>query len=178
VEKAVVDRQPLPAPEVKLRVPQQDDCDTILQWRNDPWIVSLSKSQRPVPREEHREWFFRQLTRDDSRLFIIQFGADDGDYRDAGIVRIDKDADRHGVAVVTIYLLREFTRRGIGVQALRQAVARAFSTFPDVDILRAEIQSTNAASIKSFRRAGFGECPKELKSDGPTNMVDLCVYRS
>ena len=174
-----VDSQPLPAPDVRLRSPRREDCEMILEWRNDPWIVSLAKSRQPVPEHVHRTWFAHQLTRDDSRLFIIQFRAEcHSGYQDAGIARIDKDPKREGVALISIYLRREFTGRGIGGQALRQAVACAFSVFPDIAILRAEIQRTNVASIKSFRRAGFAECPWESGSDRSADIVDLCIFRT
>jgi RimJ/RimL family protein N-acetyltransferase len=56
---------------------------------------------------------------------------------------------------VTIFLLRSFTGRGIGVVALELACREAEAAWPDVPKAVASIRRDNLASQKAFAKAGF-----------------------
>ena len=120
----------------------------VFAWRNDPWIVSLSSSRHGVAWEEHAEWF-RGVLADPRRLLLI---GEDEDGVGAGTARLDLvDEER---AVVTIYLLREFTGRGLGVQALVEACGRGFARWP-IRAIHAYIRGDNRPSRSAFTKAGF-----------------------
>jgi RimJ/RimL family protein N-acetyltransferase len=144
---------------VHLRAATAEDVRQVFAWRNDPWIVSLSTSRRAVAWEEHARWFATMLG-DPGQLLLI---SEDEHGVGAGTVRLARTDAAH--AVVTIYLLREFTGRGLGVQMLADACARGFARWP-VDTIHAYIRTDNRPSRSAFAKAGFvqvdppgPECP-------------------
>jgi RimJ/RimL family protein N-acetyltransferase len=163
--------------QVRLRAAAPLDAAVVFEWRNDPWIVSLSTSRSIVSWPEHQAWFARMLDRSAHLMYIIHADAVAGSERatngdgavlpqpvDAqraglgaacGTVRIDRGAD--GLATITIYLLRTHIGRGLGSAAIRLACAAAREAWPDLTRIQALIRADNAASLRSFDRAGFRE---------------------
>lgn len=145
---------------IKLRPAIIDDVQQVFAWRNDPWIVSLSSSQKQVNWEEHIAWFHNVLTSNQHLLLIIepQPGVS------AGIVRLDRIDEYRGC--ITIYLLREFTGKGIGIQAIAEACSHGFRLW-SIRTIYAHIRKENYPSISAFIKAGFVHiqfplnCPKE-----------------
>jgi RimJ/RimL family protein N-acetyltransferase len=134
--------------EGSVRSARVDDEDRLFQWRNDPWIVSLSGSQREVTRDEHAAWFLRTVHSPDHLVLVVEVNGEP-----AGSVRFDRS--EHSAAVVTIYLLQPFTGRGLGVAALREGCHRAFERWPDLLCVRAHINRDNRRSARAFGKAGF-----------------------
>lgn len=136
-----------------------EDAQCIFEWRNGPWIVSLSTSQRTVTLEEHRQWMQKILGSRQHLLFVIEPEAGLG----AGTVRLERHKSR---AVITIYLLREFTGRGFGVRAIQEACVKAFACWP-VESIHACIRRNNQPSLSAFSKAGFAvadsspNCPED-----------------
>jgi RimJ/RimL family protein N-acetyltransferase len=148
-------------PDPVLRLAGAGDARLVYEWRNDPWIVSLSTSRRPVTWQDHQGWFTTVLERPDLYLLFI-IHTPDG--TPAGTVRLDREGED---AVVTIYLLRQFTGRGLGPRALDLACGDAFRHWPAVSRIRAYVRAGNQPSLKAFARAGFAGddadpgCPAE-----------------
>ena len=141
-----------------LRPATAGDARRIYNWRNDPWIVALSSSGRTVSWKEHEKWLRGLLASPEHLLFIIE-AAGTG----AGTVRLDRRLG--GRAVVTIYLLREFTGKGLGPRALEEGCAQGFSRWP-IAAIHAYIRSDNKPSLTAFSRAGFtaistADCPPD-----------------
>jgi RimJ/RimL family protein N-acetyltransferase len=132
---------------IRLRPATLADARTVFTWRNDPWIVSLSASRATVGWEEHIAWYERVI-HGDHLLHIIE--SDEG--AGMGCVRLDRSGAE---AVVTIYLLRPFVGKGIGVLALRQSCAEAFAHWPALRRIRALIRPDNVPSLRAFAKAGF-----------------------
>jgi RimJ/RimL family protein N-acetyltransferase len=149
----------------RLRRATEADRETVLGWRNDPWIVSLSATQSPVTREEHERWFGDVLGSPDRALWII----DDDTGVGLGIVRVDRATARE--AFVTIYLQRAYTGRGIGRAALASACRQAFDAWPDLTALRAVIRADNEVSRRAFAHAGFVLVSGSARHDGCVEMV-------
>jgi SAM-dependent methyltransferase len=146
--RAVAEKVPISQDDHILRLAGPDDANKIFAWRNDPWIVSLSLSRKHVSADEHRVWFSSAIDRSVHLLFVVR--TDEG--VEAGTARVDLRAPE---ALITIYLLRQFTGRGLGPRAIDAACRRAFAEWPDVVAIRACIRTENEASMKAFRRAGF-----------------------
>jgi RimJ/RimL family protein N-acetyltransferase len=166
---AVIDADP-PIP-ITLRRATLSDRAKVLAWRNDPWLVSLSASQRTVGEQEHARWFSRVLSDPNALLLVIESGGND-----IGTVRIDKADETR--AFLTVYLLRQFTRQGLGTAAIREAVRRAFDIWPHLEGIHARIRTGNAGSVSAFRKAGFNECSPDqrLESDTAT-FVEMVMAR-
>lgn len=139
---------------VHLRPAMRSDADTILRWRNDPWIVSLGKGGRTVSPEEHAAWMARVLADADRHLLFIIHGAG----FDIGLVRLDRFEDAK--ALVTIYLMQPYTGKGYGASALRQAAQAGFATWPALRALEAEVRGDNEPSLRLFAKCGFAREPR------------------
>lgn len=134
-----------------LRRAEESDREMIFGWRNDPWIVGLSTSRRTVTRAEHDDWFGRVVADPGTILFVVETGG-----TPAGQVRLTMDGEAGGVeAVISIYLLKEHTGRGIGAAAIGQGCAAAFAQWPGLRRVRAQILRDNEPSMRAFEKAGF-----------------------
>jgi RimJ/RimL family protein N-acetyltransferase len=133
---------------VVVRLATEDDRQTIFNWRNDPWLVSLGFSKTEVTWEQHLEWYASVL--DPHRHLLYVASADE---REIGSVRFDRD--HNASALVSIYLLREFTGLGLGVDVLRHGCRGCLAAWPDIDMVRALILPENRRSIRAFEKAGF-----------------------
>ena len=132
----------------------QTDLDLLFRWRNDPWIISLSESKVPVTREEHHRWFHKTLTSVHRLLFIITITEDEN----IGTLRFDFEGSECKIAV---YLMKEYTGRGFGVDAVKAALPKAFEKWPIALQISASIRPENSPSLRAFRKCGFVERPHE-----------------
>lgn len=144
---------------VQLRPATIDDLEQVFKWRNDPWIISLSSGQHAVSWAEHVSWFRNTLNNEDKILKIIEIQPG----IEGGIVRLDRiDKEK---ALVSIYLLREHTGRGFGLQALVKGCAQGFVQW-SIEAIYACIRKDNYPSLSAFTKAGFtlinsgSICPK------------------
>jgi UDP-2,4-diacetamido-2,4,6-trideoxy-beta-L-altropyranose hydrolase len=134
---------------IRLRPACAEDMECIFEWRNDPWIVSLSISKKTVTRLEHEYWFARILNREKHLLYILA----NKNGTEMGTLRFDRKGPSQ--ALVTIYLLRPFTGKGYGVAGLIKGSAEAFSSWPDLQSIDALIRAENRPSIRAFCKAGY-----------------------
>jgi len=131
------------------------DSDKILDWRNDPWIMSFSGSQRTVGSDEHREWFQNALNDPAHSIDVILL-----DDKEIGVVRLHRTGADH--ATISIYLLREFCGKGYGTIAIGLACEKAWSLWP-ISHIDAFTRKTNLASERSFKKNCF--LPVEAAED-------------
>jgi RimJ/RimL family protein N-acetyltransferase len=144
---------------ISLRSAIAGDAEMVLRWRNDPFILAHGSSHREVGWEEHRKWFEETLSSSLRKMFIVlELG------NPIGQVRFDRQTQRD--CVVSAYLLREFTGRGWGVQAISAGCAAIFEAW-DVERVIACVRHDNPVGRSAFLKAGFQEvggcstCPAE-----------------
>jgi RimJ/RimL family protein N-acetyltransferase len=154
--------------DLSIRAAGIGDGDKILQWRNDPWIVSLSSSQLRVDPEEHKVWFQNALNNPAHSINLVFV-----DETEIGLLRLHRtDADQ---ATISIYLLREFCGKGYGSRAIGLACEKAWTLWP-ISRISAVTQRTNSASERSFRKNGFVEVTTPASQAAP-HLLELCKYR-
>jgi RimJ/RimL family protein N-acetyltransferase len=131
------------------------DSEDLYEWRNDPDSRGASGSQKPVPRAEHDIWFSAAIS---SRDRIIYLAVDSGSGASVGMCRFDIDREAL-TAEVSINL--DPARRGAGLAypILDGAIARFRMDSGSALRLTATIRSTNKASARIFRKAGFVMMP-------------------
>lgn len=127
----------------------EGDRELIFNWRNIPALVKLGSSGREVTWEEHCSWFDRVLNDDVTEVFLIY-------WKDIPVGQIRFDFEEAGIYIVTIYILDQYTGRGIGVHALKNGVEGMLRAHPGRKFI-ASIKVKNETSIKAFSRAGFEE---------------------
>jgi RimJ/RimL family protein N-acetyltransferase len=133
--------------QIRLRRAEWADADLLFGWRNDPYLVSRSSSQRGVSREEHLAWFRRSLDGDERRIFII---LKDGE--PIGQIRFDRSGP--GESVVSVYVLGLYGGKGYGVEAIRLGCEEAFGGW-GIRAILACVRSDNPWAQSAFRKAGF-----------------------
>jgi RimJ/RimL family protein N-acetyltransferase len=134
---------------ISLRAATAADAKMIFGWRNDPVIVRMGSSQRPVTWAEHEEWFSQSITSGKRRIFIVE-----KDGLAIGQVRFDLVANSE--CVISAYLLAQFTGRGWGVEAMRSACEMIFEIWP-IQLVSACVRAENKAVQSALGKVGFEE---------------------
>lgn len=132
---------------IGLRPATSEDARLIFNWRNDPVIVRLGSSQREVTWAEHEKWFSQSISSRERRIFIVE-----KDGLAIGQVRFDRASVTE--CVISVYLGREFTGHGWGVEAMRIGCEMIFTLWP-VERVSAWVREENRASQSAVRKVGF-----------------------
>lgn len=143
---------------LSLRVALPEDSERIFMWRNRPEIVALGSLNRQVSEEEHSSWFEETIRGEHRCLYIVQL-------RNEAIGQVRFDWHERQRAEVSIYLLSEFTNRGLGVAALREGSRRAFES-GQADKIVSYVRHENPRSLAAFLKAGFVRCMTEEAKPG------------
>ncbi|MFZ5970311.1 MAG: GNAT family N-acetyltransferase [Bacteroidota bacterium] len=133
--------------DIELRNASLTDTEMIYEWRNDPFIVSLSSSQKTVTLAEHRAWMESALKDETKRIFIIECNN-----TPVGQVRFEKMNESE--CVISVYLLEEFTAKGLGTQAIRAGCGQIAKIWPGISIF-AFVRSDNDRGARAFQKTGF-----------------------
>lgn len=129
----------------------EDDSKDIFTWRNDKLTREMSLSTDPVAWEGHEIWFENTL-KNDTRLLLMCI--DTVINEKICIVRFDLNINR---ALVSINLAPSMRGKGLAKICLNAAINFLKTHVPSIDILDAEIKSTNRASIATFQGVGFSQ---------------------
>jgi RimJ/RimL family protein N-acetyltransferase len=144
---------------ISLRPATMDDRERVFRWRNDPFVVAHGSFLREIDWEDHKKWFEKTILGDSRKMFII---LDQGN--PIGQIRFDRHNQRE--AVVSVYLLRAFTGRGLGVRAIGMGCAAIFEAWA-IDRVIACVRQDNLVGRSAFLKSGFhetdaaGMCPSE-----------------
>jgi UDP-2,4-diacetamido-2,4,6-trideoxy-beta-L-altropyranose hydrolase len=134
-------------PRVTMRAAMASDCESIWRWRNADFVLRGSKTQDPVSWPDHHAWFEAALNDPNRRVLI---GEVDGE--PVGVLRFDLVQDE---ATTSVYLTPRGRGRGIGAELLMQGQIWLRSNAAHVVRIKAEIRSTNEASIEAFKAARY-----------------------
>jgi RimJ/RimL family protein N-acetyltransferase len=134
-------------PRVALRSATIADCESIWRWRNADFVLQGSKTPDPVSWPDHAAWFEAALKNPDRCVLIGEAGGEP-----VGVVRFDLASSE---ATVSVYLTAQGRGRGIGPELLVQGQIWLRSNAPHVVRIKAEIRSTNEASIEAFKAARY-----------------------
>ena len=127
---------------IQIRRATIEDASDILEWRNDPDTVAMSKTPNVVGIESHMSWFEKAVI-DPNRIIFVATEHD----RRLGMVRFDKSNDGW---LVSINLAPAERRKGYSLPFLMRCIAEVRPAR-----LTAEIKKTNVPSIRIFERCGF-----------------------
>jgi len=134
-------------PVVRLRKATMADCDSLHQWRNTEETRRYIFDTAPIPLEEHRNWFMGSLENHNRVLLIGEINE-----KPVGVLRYDISGSN---ALISIYLIPGTQGQGIGTQLIRAGSRWLKENIHHVRIIKAEVMSSNVASIKAFINAGY-----------------------
>ncbi|MDB5261403.1 MAG: glycosyltransferase [Adhaeribacter sp.] len=134
---------------LRLRKAQDQDMTLLFKWANDPEVRRHSFNPSPIPQAMHQSWFRAKLNDPDCLIFIA-FAGD----VPAGMIRYDIIEKQ---ATISYLLNKDFRGKGLGSWILAAGTEALRQQRPDVRQLIGQVQTSNIASIVSFRKTGFAE---------------------
>ncbi len=132
----------------QLRKAVSSDSKRVWGISNQPSVREYSISKGEIPWDEHALWFEKAITNPDLLFFVLEW---DGNV--VGQLRYKRMST--GVVGVSISLSQETRGNGIASRMLKEGDVRCFASWPEVTSIEAEISPYNAASMKTFLRAGY-----------------------
>ena len=131
------------------------DLDTYFKWSNDAVVRQFSYNTMHVLYEEHIKWFEQQLSDGKTSFYIFENDLS----HPVGQVRIRNQGNN--VAVISISVDDTYRGHGYSSQMIEMATHDFLLKNPD-DSIAAYILKENAASYRSFLKAGFVLVNEEL----------------
>lgn len=147
---------------IKLRPVAHEDREMIFNWRNMPFLVNLGSSGKTISWQEHCKWFDKVMQDKNIKLFVIQQNS-------TPIGQLRYDLNGTNEYTVTIYVLQEYTGKGIGPIALRKG-SSIMLEMSKQNVLIAFIKDSNKASISAFLKAGF-EIANDYANPKPGHVI-------
>ena len=135
------------AGQIKLRIAQENDCELLWKWANDPENRKASFSSPPIAWEEHTRWFNSKLNSANCMIYIATMN----DGIPLGQIRYDIKQEN---AVISISIDSKFRGKGYGVVLIRETSKRVFNR-SNVRRVHAYVKQDNNASTNVFTKAGF-----------------------
>lgn len=120
----------------------------LFELANDADVRSNSLSTAPIEWEAHVAWFERSMNDPLLRLYTLK------DAGGAFMGQLRFDCREPEEAVISISIVPAARGCGVATQVIRSGAALLFATAPERTI-KAVVKSANAASRRSFERAGF-----------------------
>ena len=133
--------------EIKIRLANSEDSDSIFYWRNDKLSREMSFDSSAPTLEDHTNWFNESLKNKRRKLYIGELNG-----IKIGICRFDFNY-KESYAEVSINTNPEIRSLGLGKRFLFQCIDY-YLKLNDHNLL-AKIKLQNKASLKIFQYAGF-----------------------
>lgn len=147
---------------VTLRLVEERDLKTILDWRNRDDARVWFKTSEKLSFDSHKSWYERYLARDTDFFFLIEAGG--APVGQCAIYDIDRAA---GSAEIGRFLVApEKAGHGYVTRSCGELVRFGIGTL-DLPYLYLEVMEHNDKAIKIYRRSGFIE---ESRSNGLVRM--------
>ena len=145
--------------DLTIRAARPEDARLLWEWRNAPDVRAVSLDSKPIPFEQHREWYERSLANPDRVILIVEY-----EMTPAAMVRFDHDK---GIATVSIILASEIRGKGMAKRILASTIDEVL---PRPQALRAFIKPENAPSLALFHGVGF-----EIVQDGDPLVLEMTM---
>ena len=151
----------VPAAPLRLRLVQASDSAQLLAWTNDPATRQQSFDPAPVPLARHEAWLAGQLAQPARYLLLLAEATATNE--PAGLIRFalntinEPGTEPEPTATLSYSLAPECRGRGWAAPLLLAGTRAVLAAFPHVARVLGEVKADNVASVRAFRRAGYGE---------------------
>lgn len=152
----------------RLRAPEPEDLDCMMQFENTPSLWEVGNATGPYSRfflKQYIESNKNDLYADNQLRLMLETPQKEV----VGIVDVFNFEPFHGRAEVGIVIAEAYRKQGIGKLALGLLIEYCF-VYLGLHQLYAHIDLTNEASLRLFKTVGFTECGclKEWMRTGKT----------
>lgn len=148
----------LSSQKLHLRPANDQDCQLLWEWVNDPEVRKASFSSEIIPWETHKTWFLNKLENPNSFIFI----AIDEHENPVGQIRFDLREDNN--AEIDISIAPTERGQGYGFIVLKQGLETLFNQ-TKIETVTAWIKAKNLSSQQIFQKAGFIEINQNRKGN-------------
>lgn len=132
---------------ITMRLAVAEDSMALFEWRNHARIRQVSRNTDLIALDDHQRWLQATLL-NPNRVLLIGMQ----DQQPIGVVRFDiHDAD----AEVSIYLVPEIQKTGLGTQLLHSAELWLAQHRPDIERICAVVLGNNQPSHRLFACSGY-----------------------
>ncbi len=151
----------VPAAPLRLRLVQASDSAQLLAWTNDPATRQQSFDPAPVPLARHEAWLAGQLAQPARYLLLLAEATATNE--PAGLIRFalntinEPGTEPEPTATLSYSLAPECRGRGWAAPLLLAGTRAVLAALPHVARVLGEVKADNVASVRAFRRAGYGE---------------------
>jgi UDP-2,4-diacetamido-2,4,6-trideoxy-beta-L-altropyranose hydrolase len=139
---------------LKLRKTQENDCELLWRWANDPKARESAFSSENIAWEDHRIWFSSK--QNDSNCFQY-IALSNGDVP-IGQIRFDI---KNSIAEIDYSVDKNFRGMGFGKVLLKKGIERFRAEKGNLITFQGRVKKENEASHRSFKNAGFLEVGKK-----------------
>lgn len=143
---------------ISFRKAEKKDLEFLFNLHNEEAVKIASFNSNSISLDEHREWFKKRLSSNDSFIFIAEFD-------DQPIAQVRFDLSNCGEAEINIAVIQSSRGRGRGSEILRRLSRQFLKDFPKIEIIRAFIKPDNLASLRSFKKAGYKIIGEAVQKD-------------
>ena len=156
---------------MEIRLLQENDLSTRVEWMNDSRINSTLNIQLPVTIESTQSWF-NKVNSDDSRR-DFSFVENGQVVAMGGLTSIDTN---DGKAELYIFVSPELKGKGIGTKSVRLLCEHGFNVIK-LNKIYLNANADNIAACRLYEKLGFqmdGYTPHEIINNG--KVKDRCHY--
>lgn len=149
---------------ITLRLAEGRDRRLIWRWRNDRRIRHFFFSPRPVKWVTHCEWFAKNSTNPEKRVYIAE-----SEKKPIGVIRFEP---HQKIVKVSVNVAPDLLGRGFGSRIVRRGTKKYVREFGDRKRVLAAIQRQNRMSRRVFIKAGY----RFLKREGDVFFYTTGTY--
>lgn len=133
-----------------------EDCRMLYDWRNHPFVRSVSINPAAIDFDDHIRWMKRVIGAKDRWLFVAEVGT-----LPVGSIRFDLTAADS--AFVSLYLDPALASLGLGQRMLQCGEDELSRTLGLTLTIHATVAAENRASVRLFSAAGYSGGPAEFQ---------------
>ena len=133
---------------LKLRKAQENDCELLWQWANDPEVREAAFNSENISWEDHQTWFLDKQNDPD----CIQYIALNRHDNPIGQIRFDA---KDSVANIDYSIDKEFRGMGLGKMLLKRGIEHFCAQEEKPVKIQGLVKWKNTPSNRSFQDAGF-----------------------
>ena len=137
---------------LSLREVTAKDMELLYKWANDPTVRQNAFHTEPIPYEDHKMWFAKNLADRDVLMYILYQTTAQGREEPLGQIRLSIE---EGKAQIDYSVEASRRGQGLGAKMILMAEELLRDSRRDVSCCIAQVKYENPASARVFEKCGY-----------------------
>ena len=137
---------------LSLREVTANDIDLLYQWANDTTVRQNAFHTEPIPYNDHRMWFAKNLADQDVLMYILSQKSANGQEKPLGQIRLALEND---TALISYSIDTAQRGQGLGTRMVLMVEEKLREQRTDITYCLAQVKYSNPASAKVFEKCGY-----------------------